>query len=72
MKKILAIALVALITMSFVFAQGGSETTTTVSESGFNTSEVLTFVIPGSTVRAVPQTLLIVRVHAVTKCNYIY
>lgn len=49
MKKILAIALVALITMSFVFAQGGSETTTTVSESGFNTSEVLTFVIPGST-----------------------
>ena len=50
MKKILAIALVALISLSFVFAQGGSETTTTVvSESGFNTSEVLTFVIPGST-----------------------
>lgn len=37
--------------MSFVFAPGGSETatTTTVSESGFNTNEVLTFVIPGST-----------------------
>lgn len=50
MKKILAIALVALISMSFVFAQGGSETTSAVvSESGFNTSEVLTFVIPGST-----------------------
>lgn len=51
MKKILAFALVALISMSFVFAQGGSETSTTsvVSESGFNTDQVLTFVIPGST-----------------------
>ena len=51
MKKILALALVALISMSFVFAQGGSETSTTsvVSESGFNTDQVLTFVIPGST-----------------------
>ena len=51
MKKILASALVALISMSFVFAQGGSETSTTsvVSESGFNTDQVLTFVIPGST-----------------------
>ena len=45
MKKILALALVALISMSFVFAQGGSETSTTsvVSESGFNTDQVLTF-----------------------------
>ena len=51
MKKILAFALVALISMSFVFAQGGSETSTTsvVSESGFNTDQVLTFVSPGST-----------------------
>ena len=52
MKKILAIALVALIAMSFVFAQGGSETSNAsavVSESGFNTDQVLTFVIPGST-----------------------
>ena len=51
MKKILVLALVALISMSFVFAQGGSETSTTsvVSESGFNTDQVLTFVIPGST-----------------------
>ena len=51
MKKILEFALVALISMSFVFAQGGSETSTTsvVSESGFNTDQVLTFVIPGST-----------------------
>ena len=51
MKKILALALVSLISMSFVFAQGGSETSTTsvVSESGFNTDQVLTFVIPGST-----------------------
>ena len=51
MKKILTLALVALISMSFVFAQGGSETSTTsvVSESGFNTDQVLTFVIPGST-----------------------
>lgn len=51
MKKILAFALVALISMSFVFAQGGSETsiTSVVSESGFNTDQVLTFVIPGST-----------------------
>ncbi|MGN1164502.1 MAG: tripartite tricarboxylate transporter substrate binding protein [Candidatus Ornithospirochaeta sp.] len=51
MKKILSLAIVALFSLTFIFAQGGNETSvsTSVSESGFNTSEVLTFVIPGST-----------------------
>lgn len=50
MKKLLAILLVALISLSFVFAQGGQESSTaSYDETGFNKGEVLTFVIPGST-----------------------
>ena len=50
MKKILAIALIALASITLAFAQGGAETSTgaaAYNENGF-TNDTLTFVIPGS------------------------
>ena len=50
MKKILAIALIALASITLAFAQGGAETSTgaaAYNETGF-TNDTLTFVIPGS------------------------